>query len=300
MVEKLNKVEVPCPVCSSINFKIKYPDTLGNRLPTFNYNFERGTSTYRLVKCVNCTHQYASPLPVNLYEGYSGNISDDIYLEQQDNRTTTAKKVLKKITKYKDGGRLLDVGCATGDFLVVAKSFYQTEGLELSEWSTNIARKRGLTIHNKLLSEMAQSEKKYDVITLWGVIEHFEKPYDEIINISHLLNKDGLVCLWTGNVQSILALLLGKKWWYYQGQHIQMFTANSICQLFESIGFKKIHLGLYPYQLSAKTLSNSLSRYPSIFRLISPVLKTVLLSQMTFTLKLPGEMFAIFQLEDSA
>jgi len=185
------------------------------------------------------------------------------------------------------------VGCATGDFLSVAKQFYEVEGLELSDWSGKMAAERGLRVHKKTLSEMNQADT-YDVVTLWGVIEHFEYPKVEIKNVFRILKPAGLVCLWTGDVSSLLAGLLGKKWWYYQGQHIQMFSRRSLCALFERNGFRRVYLGNYPYVMTMKSLQNSLSRYPSVYHSLRFILNNRLVSGRKFTVKLPGEMFALF------
>lgn len=287
--------EFPCPVCDSTDFAVEYPDTIGALDASFDYNFARNFNlTYRIIKCRDCGHHYASPRPESLWSRYSGDDSDSIYMENSDQRIATSHEALKRIIGYKEKGRLLDVGCATGDFLTVAKTFYKVEGLELSEWSSKLAQKKGFSVHRQLLSEM-KIRNHYDIVTLWGVIEHFEYPKKEIENISGLLKDGGLVCLWTGDVSSVVAKVLGKKWWYYQGQHIQMFTQKSICRLFESSGFKKVYIGPYPYVVTSRSLINSLSRYPSIRKIAEPILKMKIISSLKFTLKLPGEMFAIFE-----
>ncbi|MES2140388.1 MAG: class I SAM-dependent methyltransferase [Bacteroidota bacterium] len=288
-------IEFPCPVCNTNDFKIKYPDTIGEKTTSFDYNYTANYNlTYRIVECNHCSHNYASPRPSDMWSSYSGDNVDQLYLSNQKQRIATNREVIKYITKYKKGGKLLDVGCATGDFLMVAKDYFDVEGLELSEWSSKIAKADGFKIHHKLLNQMGEKEE-YDVVTLWGVIEHFEFPKTEIENISKILKKGGHVSLWTGDVSSVMANLLGKKWWYYQGQHIQMFTKKSICELFNSCGYKTVYYGRYPYIATMESLNNSISRYPFISRLISPIIKSKLFSRFRLKLKLSGEIFAIFE-----
>ena len=92
---------------------------------------------------------------------------------------------------------LLDVGCATGDFLTVARNLgYLVEGLELSKWSSEIARKKGIRVYQKSLKELSDKlPGRYDIITLWGVAEHFEHPLEEISYIKKLLNSLDLMKL---------------------------------------------------------------------------------------------------------
>ena len=76
-------VEFPCPVCHTKEYKIMYPNTLGDRRPSFDYNFTKNYNlTYRIVKCEKCTHNYASPRSANIWENYKVDREDpNIYIE---------------------------------------------------------------------------------------------------------------------------------------------------------------------------------------------------------------------------
>ena len=287
-------IDYYCPICSSDNHCVLYPDTIGDKIPPFNYDFNPTHNlTYRVVKCKECGHAYSSPRPENLYLYYQ-DVVDTEYLKNQEQRIKTAKKVIARIRNFAKSGRLLDVGCATGDFISVAQKYYEVEGLELSKWAVEIARKKGFNIHQCRLNEICQNFP-FDIITLWGVIEHFEFPNKEVLNISNILNPGGLVSLWTGDLESITANLLGRKWWYFQGQHIQMFSQRSLDRLFADCGFKKIFLEKYPYVMTMCSIAKSLCRYPVIGKLASNILTTSWIAHKTITIKLPGEIFAIYK-----
>lgn len=288
-------IEFPCPVCNSTNYKILYPDTLQGRTPSFNYDFTKNYNlTFRMVKCLQCSHVYASPRPASIWSYYTEDKVDTIYMENETQRLSTSEVVVKYLLKYKPGGKLLDVGCATGDFILAAKKYYDAEGLELSGWSSKMAEERGIKIYRKLLEEM-ETKQEYDIVTMWGVIEHFEYPKKEIENIGRILKPGGIVALWTGDISSIIAFMMGKKWWYYQGQHIQMFTNKSMKILFESCGFEKVYMGYYPYVITYHSLTNTLSRYPVILKIFTFIFPKKIFSGIRFILKLPGEMFAVFR-----
>lgn len=295
-VEKNKELtEIPCPVCNSNRYKVLYPDTLQGRTPSFNYDFTKNYNlTYRMVQCLNCSHVYASPRPASIWSYYTEDKVDTIYLENETQRVSTSEVVVKYLLKYKPDGKLLDVGCATGDFILVAKKQYDAEGLELSEWSSKMAESRGIKIHRKLLADM-ETKPEYDIVTMWGVIEHFEYPKKEIENIGRILKPGGIVALWTGDISSIIAFLMGKKWWYYQGQHIQMFTNKSMKILFESCGFEKAYMGYYPYVITYHSLCNTLSRYPFLLKIFTFIFPKKIFAGVRFILKLPGEMFAVFR-----
>lgn len=288
------KVDIPCPVCRSIDYRTMYPDTLGEKMPEFGYDFSpKHTNSYRVVRCASCEHVYCSPLPVNLYESYI-DVRDEEYLRNRQQRVDTAKRVVTVIRRYKQGGQLLDVGCATGDFLDVANNYFQGEGLELSRWAADISTAKGLIIHRQRLSKF-RVEGQYDVVTLWGVIEHFEDPSLEIGEIRRLLRPGGIVCLWTGDVDSVLPRVLGRRWWYFQGQHIQYFSKRSINRLFADKGFMLKEMHTYPYVMTLKSLAKSLSRYKVIGKLAKLLFDNSGIGEWRVTFKLPGEMLAIYE-----
>lgn len=292
--KKIAWQDFPCPICSSSDLKVLYDSTLGNDFPEFGYNFTPSHNRmYRVVRCKKCTHTYSSPRPKNLYVHYK-DVADAEYLKNEEQRRLTAERALQTIVKFKPANsKLLDIGCATGDFIRVASREYSVEGLELSKWAYTLAKKQGLKIHNHEISKLKKNE--FDIVTLWGVIEHFEYPSVEIRHINRAMKQDGILCLWTGNFDSWPAKLLGRKWWYMQGQHIQLFTRKSIDKLFRDNGFEGIYSSNYAYVMSCASLAKSLQRYPIIGKIANWLLNLKWLAHRKITFKLPGEMFLIYR-----
>lgn len=285
---------VPCPICGSRDQKVLYDDTLGDDLPAFDYAFSPAHNrTYRIVQCRTCSHAFSIVPHKDLWENYQS-VIDNEYLKRQNERLMTSRNVVEILKRYAPRGKLLDVGCATGDFLTVAREVYDVEGLELSAWSAAIAKERGLTIHTCTMGEM-QAEGVYDIVTLWGVIEHLESPKAEAANIGRLLKPGGIVALWTGDITSLPARILGKKWWYIQGQHIQYFSRQSLTRLFGDHGFELVSLERYPFTTDLRSLEKSLRRYRLISGISQKVLGHRAVADRRIRLALPGEMYAIFR-----
>lgn len=290
-------VEFDCPVCGSKNLVEVYPDTLGATLPEFGYDFgPQHCAHYRIVRCKACSHGYCTPRHPDMFRNYI-DVEDRAYLKHQEQRTVTANLVVEKIRGFKNSGRLLDVGCSTGDFLNVAKGSFSVEGIELSDWAADAAQRSGLIIHRQQLADF-RPEATYDVITLWGVIEHFEHPAQELAHLSRLLSPGGLVCLWTGDFDSLFSKLLGERWWYILGQHIQYFTRRSIERLFREQGYSLVSSSYYPYVLSLNAIAKSLARYPPIGKAFQALVSALGIGDWNITLRLPGEMFLIFRKPD--
>src|SRR5436305_7246699 len=78
---------------------------------------------------------------------------DDHYLDEEEGRRATARRLLDQIGRRVPSGRLLDVGCGHGLLLDEARKLgYEVEGLELSEHAAAHARdKLNLTVHAQTL-----------------------------------------------------------------------------------------------------------------------------------------------------
>lgn len=287
-------IEFDCPVCGSPHPQTVYPDTLGGALPEFGYDFgPRHCAHYRIVRCPDCSHAYCSPRHPDMFRNYV-DVEDAAYQRNQEQRTATARRVIARMSEFKPAGRLLDIGCSTGDFLDLARRSYTVEGLELSGWAADAAERRGLTVHRCTLAEF-RPDAPYDVLTLWGVIEHFEFPAQELARMNRLLEPGGLVCLWTGDFDSLFSRILGERWWYVQGQHIQYFTRRSIERLFRDQGFSLVSSSYYPYVMSFDAIAKSLARYPGVGPIFKALVALLGIGRRQITIRLPGEMFLIFR-----
>lgn len=281
---------IPCCVCESTDHTELYRDELNGESPSVDYNFSAHTrKTFRIVKCSSCGHIFVNPMP-NLLTNYIAT-EDNVYLASREQRIHTARKSVVTIRKYLPAqSRLLDVGCAAGFFLDVAANEFKVEGLELSEWAADHASRNHL-VHKKPLSQLDFSER-FDVITMFGVIEHFSNPAEEIAAAHRALKPGGYLFIYTGDVSSLTARILRKKWWWYQGMHLQYFSRNSLDLLLKRGGFEILEHRLYPVYFSLKSLAQSLARYP-VTRPLQLLLSTKPLQRIHVKLVVSGEMLEI-------
>lgn len=280
-----------CPVCGSKNTIELYPSTVDLKKLSFTYvKTPDSGKTFRSVKCQICTHVFCNPLPKNIYKNYK-DVVDMEYLNYTESISESAKNILPLIEPYFKSGKILDIGCATGEFLDKAREYgYEVEGLELSHWSSAIAKKKNIKIYRNLLKTHSKKNPgKYDVITLFGVIEHFEYPSIELQHINKLLRPGGLIVIWTGDIDSFSSKLLGRNWWYWQGQHIQYFTHKSLTLLTKNSGIKHLFTKRYPFVATYSLLNNSLSRYKTR-NIIMKLIKPFFIIKSRWILYIPGEM----------
>ncbi len=282
----IEKRQLPCNLCGSERCSELYPDELGAAAATVDYDFSPQTRhTYRIVKCDACGLIFTNPMPA-LQASYE-ETRDETYLRSKPQRLRTARRCVDRIRRFKQGGDLLDVGCSTGILLDAASEFFTVEGIELSQWAYEEASARH-TVYNRSLRELDLG-KQYDVVTLMGVIEHFEDPTAEISAISDVLKPGGLCVVYTGDVDAWLPRLLGKKWWWYQGMHLFYFSRRSCAGLLAKCGFDVAGTNNHCTYFQLYSLGISLKRY-RVGLLFNPLFNLPLVKNVMLPLKVSGEM----------
>ncbi|MBI4198898.1 MAG: class I SAM-dependent methyltransferase [Chloroflexi bacterium] len=150
------------------------------------------------------------------------------------------QRLLDEVARFRAGGALLDVGCATGEFLAAARlRGWEVQGVELSPYAAALARQRhGLPVFAGTLREARFLAERFDVVTLWDVIEHLPDLRADLEEVRRLLRPGGLLGLETPNWDSIYRRMLGRRWPAYQPRlHLYYFTRASAAGLLARAGF---------------------------------------------------------------
>ena len=139
------------------------------------------------------------------------------------------------------GGRLLDVGCATGEFLAAAKGRYEAWGIDISPQAIETAAREHPDLAERLFAcpveQAALPAGAFDAVTLWDVIEHLPDPVDAVNRLKRLLKPDGVLALSTGNVGALTARAMGRRWALMTPpEHVSFFNRSSLTRLAELCG----------------------------------------------------------------
>jgi 2-polyprenyl-3-methyl-5-hydroxy-6-metoxy-1,4-benzoquinol methylase len=151
-------------------------------------------------------------------------------------------KRTRVVTRYKRGGRLLDVGCATGSFLrgMQSKESWEPYGVEINAAAARVARERyGLNVHIGTLEQAIFSDGFFDVVTMWDVLEHLHDPSSSLREVYRILKPEGILIIRAPNADSWNASLFGRYWAGWDApRHLHVFTSSTLRALLAANHFQ--------------------------------------------------------------
>jgi 2-polyprenyl-3-methyl-5-hydroxy-6-metoxy-1,4-benzoquinol methylase len=243
----------------NIVFNTKCP---GCRSPDI-HSYERISDIYF---CKNCSLFFVNPRPSGDF--FSNYYSKDYY-ESQILSTSTIERTqqrLDKILPYISSGNLLDVGCGNGLFLNLSSKYFNTDGIDTSESSKMfIQNKFNKEITVTLLEDFGIA-KKYDIITMFHVLEHVYDIHSTITQCSHLLQERGYLIIAVPNDANKLIQFI--KWFMKHSinhkitqfprltsqseSHVNYFTDYSLKKICTERGFHLVYQGIDPIYTKTK------------------------------------------------
>ncbi len=272
----VNKMDViyNCPVCNS-----KEQSRFGQ-----STDYLVSNKIFTLVQCSDCHFVFTSPRPT--IKDLPSYYKSDNYISHTDSRKGFIESIygivkrhmlsrkaliIRKITNNKRF-RILDYGCATGDLLL----YLQNKGgiclgYEPDESARNKAKKKGISVlarDSELLSDHYQN--KFDVVTLWHVLEHIPDIQNKLILLSGLLNENGAIIVAVPEYKSYDAQFYGFNWAAWDlPRHLNHFESKTIIMLMEKSGFifeKKYPLIFDSFYVSMLSEKNKKNGFTGFFR----------------------------------
>ena len=181
-----------------------------------------------------------TPKPTDLSKYYN---SED-YISHTDVTHSFMERIYARIKKvnlktklrlienqHQKKGSLLDIGTGTGDFIAHAQERgWSVLGVEPNFNARKLAEKKGVEVREELTD--IQNEK-FDVITLWHVLEHLPNLEESIKKIALILNDHGTLIIAVPNYRSYDANYYKSFWAAYDvPRHLWHFSKESINRLF--------------------------------------------------------------------
>jgi len=166
---------------------------------------------------------------------------DKVY---QTVKNYTIKQKIKLISSLNTENKtILDIGCGTGDFLEACKNNdWKITGAEPNEGARNLTiKKTEIGIHTNIEEILENNSNKFDVITMWHVLEHVPNLQEYISSLKNLLRPNGVLIIAVPNYKSYDAVYYGKFWAAYDvPRHLWHFSQKSINLLFKDFGLELV------------------------------------------------------------
>ena len=233
--------ERSCPICQNFD----------NRNDWAIYD-----DVLKAVQCLNCNLVFMERILSDL--GLKKYYEDYIVYRFGHKKKWDQRKVMYEIDKsyllkHVLTGKLLDVGCSSGEFLKVLSNSFDCTGIDVDRKAVDLAKNEESEISDKVilmsLGEAVDELGKFDIITMRGVIEHLSNHTETFEIADQMLKKGGgilFICA-TPNVASPCAALYREKWNQFDPlQHITLFSAQTVNKILEGLSLK-LEAEYYPY-----------------------------------------------------
>jgi 2-polyprenyl-3-methyl-5-hydroxy-6-metoxy-1,4-benzoquinol methylase len=226
-----------CPICRHAQINQKY-----------------STDQWQIRQCLFCKTGITDPVPdmaensdqyeENYFTGQSGmNFFDETITK---NDALRFKQVLNIIDSFHNKkGRILDIGCATGNFLTVAKhSGWEIFGFEKSRFAAQYtAKKLSAVVGEGNFCQNTYPDLFFDAITMNHTLEHLANPAETLNQAYRILKPGGILYIEVPNFNSWQGQSQKSNWEDLRPeQHLYHYTPQSLQYLLANAQFQRTRL----------------------------------------------------------
>lgn len=211
---------------------------------------------YRIEQCPRCLLGWSvggdvdpeSFYDTDYFVGHDTGKGYNDYLSLAEAMRRTNRARVKRMKRLAPTARtLLDVGCGPGFFVKQAdEAGLDATGIEVSDYAARYGREQ---LHLRVFRGRADAAgldrcgQRFDVITLWDVVEHLHRPDEVLRLLSHRLSPHGILSLSTGDIGALAARLSGRRWHLYNlPEHLWFFSVPALCRLLRRAGLEPVKI----------------------------------------------------------
>lgn len=202
---------------------------------------------FQINECATCSLRATSPRPndkdLSLYyesehyishSGRGNSLINQAYLVARNFSLIWKLNLVNKVSKK---GKVLDIGCGTGEFLYKLKSNnWAIDGIE----PNSSARLKATQLTSiKIHDSFNELSDQYDLITLWHVLEHLPNIDESLKHVYERLRPDGTLLIAVPNHRSWDETKYKDLWAAYDvPRHLWHFNQKSMVLLLQKYGFR--------------------------------------------------------------
>jgi len=210
---------------------------------------------FSLVKCEKCQFIATDPLPTNVVYPGSRNEKNEF---QAVNTAPWNIRLIRKVLSQKPSGDLLEIGCNSGDFLIIAKDHgFNCVGIEIDDVAADAGIKMGRPM---VKGDVLKHDfgKKFDVIVLNHVVEHIPQITELPMRLSSLLKEDGVVIINVPNISGLIVRIMKQNWcqmapfthlWFFSRKSARILFKESFQNISFSTNTNCEPIGLSPFSV---------------------------------------------------
>jgi len=249
----------------------------GSSLGVVRYRFYEVDK--RIVECAGCRLMVLDPLPTvedlrRVYDaGYFENPAliqnDDVsrvygyvdYISERINKqrgyTEICARLERMVVSTRARPKLLDYGCGLGFFLDIAHEHgFDVRGVEFNQYALQYIR--GRYAYPVGDATTVATGERYDVITLFDVIEHLREPFEAIRMYYEMLEDGGVLVVSTMDSTSVTSRLMGKRLEDFRriSEHLFFFSRDNLAAILQKHGFEILRVASEGRSFQLKLLTS--------------------------------------------
>jgi SAM-dependent methyltransferase len=242
-----------------------------------------------VVSCNECNSVYTpySPWYSSAFF-YSGFYLSEDELSPPEFVNARLEEITAEFSSYRQGNRLLDIGCGAGNLLAAArKNGWNAQGLDVSASAVKHVRDLGFQVYEGELHDAAFPSQHFDVVTAAELLEHLIDPKPLLQEVARILRPGGLFWTTTPHARGLSGRILGLKWrCIWPPEHLQLFSIRGIEKLLRAAGFRQLRIdttGGNPIEIfhamgavktAPKTVDQHFDRVTTSYRLNESLMKS--------------------------
>jgi SAM-dependent methyltransferase len=229
--------------------------------------------SYPVHQCDACGQVFLNPQPDDevLAAIYSADYFLDLSLGHEPPQVSELKRrtaglYLEALAEYDDrrSGKLLDVGCGNGEFLLEAsRRGFEIEGLDVSRHAVETANlvlgREGAKCSTIERADLL--DHHFDVCVCADVVEHTRNPAEFLSHVHRVLKPNGVLLLITPALDCWQSRFMGQNWYEFKTEHLHYFSRSTLENLLARTGFRSIELSGARKVLTLDYIQRHFSRF---------------------------------------